>query len=299
MIVECAIIGGGPAGLNAALILGRGRKNTILFDNNKPRNAVTYASHGFITRDGVTPAQFRRIAYKEVLQYPTVEHRQQEVTAIDRKGEHFQIEAAGEHIIAKKVLLATGVKEEFPAIEGIYQFYGTSLFNCPYCDGWGLRDQPLILVSEQPSVYHTVQLLYSWSKDLIVSTNGKDILDIQQKKMLARKQIQLINQQVIAFEGEGKQLQQVRLADGSTIARSGGFITPRFVQAVPYVKQLGCEILANGKIQTDGAGRTSVPGFYVAGDASYIGPSQVVYAAADGVRAAISVHTDLCAEEFQ
>ena len=146
MIYDCAIIGGGPAGLNAALILGRARRSVAIFDNNKPRNAVTHASHGFITRDGVTPDEFRSIAVEEVKKYPSVDHLQTEVISVDITQFGFELqESTGTRLQARKLILATGIKEIYPKIEGFYPLYGKSLFNCPYCDGWSFRINRLLL----------------------------------------------------------------------------------------------------------------------------------------------------------
>ncbi|CAG7636810.1 NAD(P)/FAD-dependent oxidoreductase [Paenibacillus allorhizosphaerae] len=300
MIYDCAIIGGGPAGLNAALVLGRARRSVALIDNNRPRNAVTHASHGFITRDGVTPAEFRRVAYEEVLRYPSVHHLQTEVVSVSKLESGFELfDTSGQCVQARKLILATGVKEIFPHIEGFYPLYGKSLFNCPYCDGWELRDQPLILVSEHPTVYHTAKLLFNWSKDLIVCTNGRTSLSQEQTKKLQSKGIVVTEQPVAAFIGQQGQLEHVRFADGSEVPRSGGFVSPRFVPSTPFAEQLGCERTESGGITTDEIGRTSIPGLYAAGDASYFMPSQLVYAAADGSRTAMSVNMDLTEEDFE
>lgn len=299
MIYDCAIIGGGPAGLNAALVLGRARRSVALIDNNQPRNAVTHASHGFITRDGVTPAEFRRLAYAEVLRYPSVAHLQTKVVSAQRLDSGFALtDASGARIQARKVILATGVKEVFPEIDGFYPLYGKSLFNCPYCDGWELRDQPLIVVSEQPSAFHMAQMVYNWSKDLVVCTNGKAVLTDEQKQQLEAKEIAVIEQPIAAFIGQNGRLEQVRFADGTQIPRVGGFVIPRFEQSSPFAVELGCERTASGGIKTDVLGRTSVPGLYAAGDASYVGPSQVIIAAASGSRTAMGVHADLTEEDF-
>lgn len=185
MIYDCIIVGGGPAGLNAALVLGRTRRKVALIDNNQPRNAVTHASHGFITRDGVTPAEFRRIAYEEVLRYPSVEHIQTEIISINKNDSGFAVlDSFGRHIEARRLILATGLKEVLPEIEGLRPLYGKSLFNCPYCDGWELRDQPLVVVSENPHVFHMAKMLLNWSKDLVICTNGQTFLSDEQKKVL-------------------------------------------------------------------------------------------------------------------
>ncbi|QYK69071.1 MULTISPECIES: NAD(P)/FAD-dependent oxidoreductase [Paenibacillus] len=299
MLYDCAIIGGGPAGLNAALVLGRARRSVALIDNNRPRNAVTHASHGFITRDGVTPAEFRRVAYEEVLRYPSVHHLQTEVVSIMKKESGFEVlDSSGLRVQARKLILATGVKETFPEIEGFYPLYGKSLFNCPYCDGWELRDQPLVLVSESAAIFHTAKLLLNWSKDLIVCTNGHASLSDEQKERLQSKGIVVMEQPVSAFIGHNGQLEHVRFTDGTQVPRVGGFVTPQFVQSAPFGEHLGCERTESGGIKTDEAGRTSIPGIYAAGDSSYFMPSQLIFAAADGSRTAASVNMDLTEEDF-
>lgn len=299
MTYDCAIIGGGPAGLNAALVLGRARRRVALLDSNRPRNAVTHASHGFITRDGITPSEFRRIAYEEVLRYPFVEHFPTEVAALNRTESGFEVlDSSGLRLPARKVILATGVKEVFPEIEGFYPLYGKSLFNCPYCDGWELQDQPLVLVSESPSVFHTSKLLLNWSKDLVVCTNGKAPLTEEQIDRLHTLGIAVMEQPVAAFVGQDGQLDHVRFADGTQVPRAGGFVMPQFVQSTPIGEQLGCARTESGGIKTDQRGRTSIPGLYAAGDASRFSPSQVVFAAADGSRIAMSVNLDLTEEDY-
>ncbi len=299
MLYDCAIIGGGPAGLNAALVLGRARRSVALIDNNRPRNAVTHASHGFITRDGVTPVEFRRIAYEEVLRYPSVHHLQTEVISVAKNESGFEVsDSSGLRVQARKLILATGVKEIFPEIEGFYAFYGKSLFNCPYCDGWELRDQPLVLVSNSSAIYHTAKLLLNWSTDLLVCTNGQTFLSDEQKERLQAKGVLVMEQPVTAFIGHDGQLEYVSFTDGTQVPRAGGFVTPQFVQSASLGERLGCKRTESGGLQTDGAGRTSIPGVYAAGDSSYFMPSQLIFAAADGSRTAASVNLDLTEEDF-
>jgi thioredoxin reductase len=300
MIYDCAIIGGGPAGLNAALVLGRARRSVALIDSNQPRNAVTHASHGFITRDGVTPAEFRRIAYEEVLRYPSVEHLQIEVVSIKKNESEFEVVvSSGLRVQARKLILATGVKEIFPEIEGFYPLYGKSLFNCPYCDGWELRDRPLVVVSEHPSIFHMVKMIFNWSKDLVVCTNGKASLSDVQKKQLQSKGVVVMEQPVSAFIGQNGRLDYVRFEDGTEIPRYGGFVSPKLVPSTALGEILGCEILETGGIKTDEWGRTSMPGIYSAGDAANFMPSQLIFAAASGSRTAAGVNLDLTEEDFE
>lgn len=299
MIYDCAIIGGGPAGLNAALVLGRARRTVALFDNNQPRNAVTHASHGFLTQDGVTPAEFRRIAYEEVLRYPSVEHHGRKVTSVRRTAEGFEITAdTGEPVHARKILVTTGLQEILPDITGVTEMYGSSLFNCPYCDGWELRDQPLIVVSDHERIYHLAKLLYGWSRDLVICTHGSSTLTDEQKRQLTSRDIIVTEQPVIAFHGQNGKLEQVEFADGSRISRTGGFITPAWVPQAGFCEELNYEKSELGGIQTDETGRSSIPGLFAAGEAASGGSSQLIMSAAAGSLIAVHINMELTEETF-
>lgn len=300
MSYDCAIVGGGPAGLNAALVLGRARRSVALLDNSQPRNGVTHASHGFITRDGIQPSEFRRIAYEEVLSYPSVRHWQAEVSDIQRTDHGFALRtSSGERVQARKVILAAGLKEVLPEIERIRDFYGKSLFVCPFCDGWELRDQPLAVVSEHPDVFHKVKLLLNWSRDLIVCTNGRDILTAEQRQQLASRGIRIVDTPVAAFSGRNGLLERVHFTDGTHIERSGGFIDPTQLPNARFDDALGYQTAENGGIVIDALGRTTSAGVYAAGDSAYVMPSQLIYAAASGSKAAMAVMADLTEEDWQ
>lgn len=299
MLYDCAIVGAGAAGLNAALVLGRARKSVILLDDNRPRNAVTQKSHGFITRDGVSPSEFRRLALEEVLRYPSVQHLVNEVTDIRKSGDEFELLLQStEHVRSKKLILATGLREEFPHIDGLSQFYGKSLFNCPFCDGWELKDQPLVIVSENPIILEKVGIFYNWSQDLIICTNGHYYTTDEQKDRLKSKGIAVIEKPIAAFTGSDGKLEKVCFEDGTDVKRTGGFITPKWIPRATFQAQLGYQTIDFGGIVTDAMGRSTVAGVYAAGDAAYVLPSQVIYAAADGNRAAASVTMDIALENF-
>jgi thioredoxin reductase len=299
MLVDCAILGGGPAGLNAALVLGRARRHVVLFDDNRPRNAVTQESHGFVTRDGVKPAEFRAIAHQELDRYPSVELRHARVAEVRRQVDSFELLAEnGEASRAKTVILATGLSEVLPAVEGIRNYYGTSLFCCPYCDGWERRDRPLVVISEGPRTFEFVRVVWNWSHDLLVCTNGHQVLTAEQRETLREKGIQVAEDPIAALVGAHGQLERVILASGEESRREGGFVALQLAQAAPFAEALGCEMNGAGGIVTDLLGRTTVSGTYAAGDAATVTPAQLVIAAAGGSRAAAGVNTDLTEREF-
>jgi thioredoxin reductase len=294
MLVDCAIIGGGPAGLNAALVLGRARRRVLVFDDNQPRNAVTQASHGFLTRDGVPPHEFRAMAHQDISKYPSVDMQPVRVTAIGHAAGAFEITTEnGEAFSAQTVLLATGLTEILPPIEGLQDYYGKSVFCCPYCDGWELRDRPLVVISEGLQTFQLVKVVWNWSHDLLVCTNGYQVLTGEQHETLHKKGIQVVEDRINALVGKQGQLEQIVFFTQEARARRGGFVAPQLLQASPFGEALGCEMNVMGGIVTDPFGRTTVPGVYAAGDASVVVPAQLIIAAAEGSRAAAGVNTDL------
>ncbi len=300
MLLDCAIIGAGPAGLNAALVLGRARRQVILFDDDKPRNAVTHASHGFITRDGVNPHEFRAIGQQELRKYPSVEARSLRIEKVTKQDETFVLLAAnGEQFEARTIILATGFQEVLPQVEGIYDYYGKSLFNCPFCDGWEMRDQPLaIIVEDAQAAFHMSKLLYNWSHDIVVCTNGHHVLSQEQKEFLQKYAIQVIEEKIVALRGEHGQLESIVFEDQKEIQRTGGLVAVRPIQATTIGADLGCEIGPLGGLVTDNITRTTIKGVYAAGDTTYIMPSQLICAAADGSKAAACVSNDLMMSNF-
>ena len=300
-MLDCAIIGGGPAGLNAALVLGRARRSAVLFDNNQPRNAVTQESHGFITRDGVTPKEFRSFAHQDIYKYPTIEIKQCKIVKIERESNSAFKLTTHEGVIyfSRKIILATGLKERLPHVEGILEFYGKSIFYCPYCDGWELRDQPLILISENSHVSHMAKILFQWTNDLVVCTNGKKIISQTDEELLNRKGILIYDERIIKLSGSEGKLQKVILEDGKELSRTGGFVTVDLEQSNDLVYLLGCKLSEHGGIIIDSLGRTNIEDVYAAGDLTLAAPTQLIIAASEGTRAAMGVNYDLTMEEFR
>jgi thioredoxin reductase len=223
-----------------------------------------------------------------------------EVVRIEKTAESaFQLQTqSGETFSAKKVILATGLSESLPNIPGIYDMYGKSLFSCPYCDGWELRDQPLVLIAEHKHGAHMAKVISQWSKDLIVCTNGLSNIPDEDKAVLQKHDIRVVEEKITKLEGSAGILKKVILESGKELERTGGFVITELSQPHKFASSLGYDTDANGGIKIDDLARTSIPGVYAAGDSTIAGPSQLILAAANGALAAIAVNSDFTMEAF-
>lgn len=299
-IFDSIIVGAGPAGLSSSLTLGRARRKIAVFDNGTNRNRVTHESHGFITRDGIKPQVFKEIGLNELKNYPSVSYFNTTVTEItkDFGNELFIAKTTdGQEFVTEKIILATGIQEVF-SIQSVRNYYGKSLFSCPYCDGWELRDKPLIVMAEKEEhVLHMAKLIYNWSKDLVVITNGVE-LSKEGVQELHKRSIKIKSEPIKNLIGDDGYLQKIEFVSGETIIRSGGFVVPSFYRPNQFAEKLGCEVQENGTVVTDGVGRTSQKNIYIAGETEKSGPSSLMISAADGSKAAFSVNIDLTMERF-
>ena len=299
-ILDCIIIGGGPAGLSASLTLGRARRTIALFDDGTNRNRVTTASHGFITRDGIKPFEFKEKGLKELANYATISYVPTTITDICKAEGNTQFTVKtvdGQEFVAEKLILATGIQEEF-SIPSIRDFYGKSLFSCPYCDGWEQRDQPLVVIAEKEEhALHLAQMIYNWSRDLVVLTNGGSI-SINVRKVLEKRNIQVKTEPIKKLIGNNGYLEHIELVTGEIIVRSAGFVAPSYYRPNKFAEKLGCKFHENGEIITDGVGRTTEKNVYIAGEVEKSKPSSLLISAAKGNKAAASVNLDLTMERF-
>jgi thioredoxin reductase len=295
--VDVVVIGGGPAGLSAALNLGRARASVVVVDAGRPRNAATLRSHGFLTRDGVPPLELRKLARAELAAYPAV-------TVLDRtavtallptdsaNGMRFiaPLQGRGERIppavAARSVLVATGLRETLPRIPSLRAFYGMTIFSCAACDAWELQDRALALIGETADLAARARLLARWTDRLTVFTNGADVVDTVEEAELAASGIVVERRPIDDLEGERGTVSAVRLVDGTRIEIDGGFIRPQWSPALDFLSGLDIDRDADGTLVVDRSGRTSVPGVYAAGDAASPGPQQLIVAAGQGARAA-------------
>ncbi|SDQ35429.1 NAD(P)/FAD-dependent oxidoreductase [Carnobacterium viridans] len=298
-MIDVVVIGGGPAGMSAALVAGRGRKQVLLIDEEKPRNAVTNATHAFLTRDGIKPEAFREKGRRDLLKYPTISIKKGKILSIEKTLESsFELTTESEEIInTKNIILATGVKETLPDVRGIETYYGSSIFSCPFCDGWEMKDRPLVLIAESVQALHVTKLLKNWTDDLIVATNGNTVFDDDQKRVLETNHIRLIEERIVELKGIGGELQSIVFESGEEIKRAGGFCTTVLENNFPFLEQLGIEVNEAGFIMTDIMGHTNIKGIYAAGEIT--GPSQLIVSASQGHMAGAGIIAESCDAAFQ
>lgn len=299
-VFDCIVIGGGSSGLSASLTLGRARRNIALFDDGTNRNRVTNESHGFLTRDGIKPQEFKEIGLKELENYPSVTYFCTTISEIIRDiyNERFIVKTIdGQEYFTGKIILATGIQEVF-SIKTIRNYYGKSLFSCPYCDGWELRDKPLIVIAEKEDhILHMAKLIYNWSQNLVVITNGTELSE-EGVIELQKRNIKIKSEPVKKLIGSDGYLEKIEFTSGEIIIRSGGFVVPSFYRPNQFAELLGCEVEEDGTVVTDGVGRTTQENIYIAGETEKSGPSSLIIAAAEGNKVAFSVNTDLTMERF-
>lgn len=296
---DVIIVGGGPAGLSAALMLGRCRRKVLLCDTGRPRNAASGSLHGFLTRDGIAPHEFLALARRDLEQYETVERRDVEVTSAECREGQFEITLVnGERLHSRKLLLATGVVDNLPAIAGVRELYGQSVFHCPYCDGWEVRDQPLAIYGRGQRGLGLSLELTAWSRDLVLCTDGPSEIDDEGQDRLNRNGIALREERVERLEGAGGVLESVVFATGERLARRALFFITGQSQRSGLLDQLGCEFNDKGAVRTGKYETTHLPGLYVAGDASRA-VQWVIVAAAEGAEAAFAINSDLLKEHLR
>lgn len=292
---DVVVVGGGAAGLSAALVLGRARRRVAVVDAGMPRNAPAAHMQGFLSRDGIAPADLIAEGRLEVARYGV------EVVA-DRVAE---IEAGftlrlgtGRVLNARRVLVATGVRDELPDIPGVRERWGRDLLHCPYCHGWEVRDQPLGVFGTVPGSVQHAQLVRQWSDDVVFFAHTYELTATEHAELQARG-VRVVLDEVARLVVEDDRLVGVELLDGPVIARAAVFIRPN---NSPHddglLAGLGCELDPAGYAAVDGSGRTTNPGVWAAGNV--VDPrAQVITAAGAGSAAAIALNADLVQEDIE
>jgi thioredoxin reductase len=297
---DVVVVGGGPAGLSAALMLGRCRRSVLVCDTGKPRNRASQALHGYLTRDGIPPREFLAIARKELRQYLTVEMRQVEVQGAECRADgRFEVTLeSGEWVTSRKLLLATGVSDNIPRIPGIDDLYGRSVFHCPYCDAFELGDQPLAIYGKGAKGVGLSLTLTAWSRDLVLCTDGPGEIEDDDRERLARNGIALREERIERLDGEEGILSHIVFAGGERLARRAMFFTTGQSQQSALAVKLGCELNDKGTVRTGKYESTHLPGLFVCGDASRA-VQWVIVAASEGAEAAFAINADLLKEDLR
>jgi thioredoxin reductase len=294
---DVIIVGGGPAGLSAALVLGRCLRRVLLCDSGKPRNFAAHEMHGFLTRDCSDPADLRRVGREQLQRYGTVDVRDVAVTSATRMGNGFSVELEnGKHTHCRKLLLATGVRDELPAVPGFDEIYGQSAHHCPYCDGWEWRGRALAVYGEAEKGAALAVELLGWSSDVVLFVNGDRAMPAEAETELARCGIRVITSPIVRLENSGGQLTGVLLDSGETVKRDALFFAAPTRQSCGIAELLGCEFDEKGAVRTGELEGSNVAGLYVAGDASRHAGLAIV-AAAEGARAAFAINSELLKED--
>jgi thioredoxin reductase len=296
--VDVAIVGGGPAGLSAALMLGRCCRSVVVIDAGEQRNRKARAIHGLLTRDGVAPTDVLRQAQQDLLRYPSVKLQTGIVTGVAGARGAFRVQTRdGPAVEARRVLLATGVVDVLPGIEGLPDFFGQSVHHCPHCDGYEYQGQAIGVYGQAGPGVEAALAMLAWSDDVVLFTDARPLTD-EGRRQCDELGVVVRDERVVRLEGQAGRLERVVLAGGAAVARVALFLVAGQREQSDLAKLLGCELNADGIIETDAHEVTRVPGIYAAGDAS-IGEQLVVIAAAQGAIAATKIHASLWEEDLR
>ncbi len=292
---DVAIVGGGAAGLSAALVLGRARRRVLVVDAGEPRNAPAAHMQGFLSRDGLPPTELLALGRTEAAAYG-VELLDDRVVAIE-PGFAVRL-AGGDPVRARRILVATGLDDGLPDIPGVRERWGRDLLHCPYCHGWEVRDRPLgVLGTHADAVEHAL-LVRQWSEDVLFFSHTAAVTAADRTALAARG-VGVVDGVVTRLSVVDDRLDAVHLADGRAVHRDAVFVRPALRSHDDgLIASLGCNVRDGGFAEVDQSGRTSVPGVWAAGNAA--DPrAQVITAAGQGSAAAISINADLVAEDVR
>ncbi|MGW1540689.1 NAD(P)/FAD-dependent oxidoreductase [Streptomyces sp. NPDC002309] len=293
---EVVVIGGGAAGLSAALVLGRARRRTLVVDAGEPRNAPAAHMQGYLSRDGMSPAEFLAKGREEIARYGVELVRDRAVDV--SRGEDFAVElASGRTVRARRLVVTTGLRDEPPGVPGVAERFGRDVLHCPYCHGWEVRDQAFGVLAAGPHSVHQALIVTQWSKDVrfFLHEVAEEDLSDDDLRRLAAAGVKVVPGKVAGLEIENDRLTGVRLADGTVHEREVVFTAPRPVPRTGLLRRLGAELNETpfgAYAVVDPTGLTTVPGVWAAGNATGFA-EQVVNAASGGYRAGATINGEL------
>jgi thioredoxin reductase len=297
---DVIVVGAGPAGLSAALILGRARRRTLVFDRDTPRSWASQAMHGFLTREGIRPDRFRELARAELAAFRNVRYVRAEVTAATRlPSQLFEVRTqSGQRVRSRKILIATGVLDELPPIPGVEKYFGKSVFECPYCDGWETRRARIAVYAQGHRAVEMARAMTAWNEEIVLCTNGASGIPAAVKAQLTSNGIRIIGKRISGLDGVGTSLRAIVFQDGHREpVRALYFDMPCRSQS-RLAESLGCQYNRRGGIRCGQYEATNVPGVFVAGN--LIKDVQLsIVAAAEGARAAFGINRALTREDFE
>lgn len=295
-MLDTVIVGGSSAGLSAALILGRSLRDVVVVDDQQPCNRFSRASHGFLTRDGVAPGELLRLAREQLAAYPSVRLHTATALRVERAGSGYTVASSDGSILqARTVLLATGLRDELPALPDIDGLWGKSVFHCPYCDGYEVRGKALAVYGEDATALHQALLLRRLTATLTLCAGWA--LSAAQRERLDRAGIPMVEGPIARLESTGTQLTAIHFEDGSALACDALFVRPRTTHRTSFARDLGCEVDGNNVVLVDLRGRTTVAGVYAAGDIASPMRS-VAIAVAQGAAAAYGINAELVDRDY-
>ncbi|MGW6792960.1 NAD(P)/FAD-dependent oxidoreductase [Streptomyces chartreusis] len=293
---EVVVVGGGAAGLSAALVLGRARRRTLVVDAGEPRNAPAAYMQGYLSRDGMSPGEFLAVGREEIARYG-VELVRDRAVDVTRDGDFTVVLASGRSVRARRLVVATGLRDELPDVPGVAERFGNDVLHCPYCHGWEVRDRAFGVLATTPLSVHQALMVSQWSKDVtffLHEVSESDLSDDDLRR-LAAAGVKVVPGEVAELVIEDDRLTGVRLTDGTVHAREVVFTAPRAVPRTGLLEKLGAEFQETpfGSYPVvDPTGLTSVPGVWAAGNAMGFA-EQVVNAASGGYRAGAFINGEL------
>jgi len=294
---DVIIIGGSYSGLSAAMALGRALRKTLIIDGGKPCNRQTPHSHNFITHDGKAPREIADTAREQVLRYDTVSLVNDTVINVVKTDHTFTVNTHDNTYKAKKLVLATGVTDVVPAIEGFAECWGISVVHCPYCHGYEVRHQKTGIFANGPAAFEYARLISNWTKDLTLFTNGPATLGPEQRGQIAKHNIAIVETPVTRIEHQRGYIQHLILADGNHMPLKALYAGIPKGQSTSIPVDLGCELTEHGLLKVDMMQRTSVTGVYACGDNSAMARS-VASAVATGNMAGAALNKEMIEETF-